>query len=80
VTINPRAAATDLRQLEGVQGVTHRKDGDWTVFTIEASPDIDPREALFRHAVEKKWRVREISRPAVSLERVFAEVTGGEEH
>jgi hypothetical protein len=59
--------------------VSHRRDGEWTVFTIEAMPDRDPREALFRHAADNNWRVREISRPPVSLERVFAEVTGGEE-
>jgi ABC-2 type transport system ATP-binding protein len=80
IVADPRAAATDLRQLEGVQAVSHRRDGDWTVFTIEAAPDHDPREALFHHATENKWRVREISRPPVTLERVFAEVTGGEEN
>jgi ABC-2 type transport system ATP-binding protein len=80
IVADPRAAATDLRQLEGVQAVSHRRDGDWTVFTIEAAPDHDPRESLFHHATENKWRVREISRPPVTLERVFAEVTGGEEN
>jgi ABC-type multidrug transport system ATPase subunit len=74
-----RAAAAALRQLEGVQAVSHRRDGDWSIFTIEAAPGCDPRESLFRHAVENSWRVREISRPPVSLEDVFAEVTNGEE-
>ena len=74
-----RAAAAALRQLEGVQTVSHRRDGDWTIFTIESAPGGDPREALFRHAVENSWRVREISRPPVSLERVFAEVTSPED-
>jgi ABC-2 type transport system ATP-binding protein len=79
IVSDPRAAAAALRKIEGVQTASHRLDGDWTVFTIEASPGHDPREALFRHAVENNWRVREISRPPVSLERVFAEVTSGEE-
>ena len=73
------AAASALRALESVQSVSHRTDGEWTVFTIHAAPGNDPRESLYRHAVDNKWRVREISRPPVSLEQVFAEVTGGEE-
>jgi ABC-2 type transport system ATP-binding protein len=79
VVPDTRAAAAALRQLEGVQTVAHRRDGEWTVFTIEAAPGRDPRETLFRHAVENSWRVREISRPPVSLERVFAEVTSPED-
>lgn len=75
-----RTAAGMLRKIEGVQTVAHRADGDWTVFTIEASPGHDPREALYSEAMEQKWRVREISRPPVSLEDVFAEVTNGEDH
>jgi hypothetical protein len=49
------------------------------VFTIHPATGHDPRESLYRHAVDNKWRIREISRPPVSLEQVFAEVTGGEE-
>jgi len=74
-----RAAASALRSLESVLSVSHRADGEWTVFTIHATAGHDPRESLHLHAVENKWRVREISRPPVSLEQVFAEVTGGEE-
>ena len=74
-----REAASGLRRIEGVSDVSFRRDGEWTVFTIEVSSGFDPRESLFRHAVENSWRVREISRPPVSLERVFAEVTGPEE-
>jgi len=74
-----QAAASTLRGLESVQSVSHRADGEWTVFTIYPQPGHDPRESLYKQAVENKWRVREISRPPVSLEQVFAEVTGGEE-
>jgi ABC-2 type transport system ATP-binding protein len=59
--------------------VEARADGDWTVFEVQAEPDHDPREALYNHAMENRWRVREISRPPVTLEEVFAEVTSGEE-
>jgi ABC-2 type transport system ATP-binding protein len=74
-----QAAASALRMLESVLSVSHRPDGEWTVFTIHASPGHDPRESLYRHAVDNKWRVREISRPPVTLEQVFAEVTGGDD-
>jgi ABC-2 type transport system ATP-binding protein len=74
-----QAAASALRALESVQSVSHRADGEWTVFTIHPATGHDPRESLYRHAVDNKWRIREISRPPVSLEQVFAEVTGGEE-
>ncbi len=80
VVPDARSAAGMLRNIEGVQTVSHRADGDWTVFTIEASEGHDPREALYSHAMDQKWRVREISRPPVSLEDVFAEVTSVEEH
>jgi ABC-2 type transport system ATP-binding protein len=74
-----QAAASALRALESVQSVSHRADGEWTVFTIHPAAGHDPRESLYRHAVDNKWRIREISRSPVSLEQVFAEVTGGEE-
>ena len=74
-----RAAASALRELAGVRGVEARADGDWTVFEVQAEPDHDPREALYSHAMQNRWRVREISRPPVTLEEVFAEVTSGEE-
>lgn len=74
-----RAAAGEIRKLASVAAVSHRADGAWTVFSIQASPGQDPREALFELAVTKKWPVREISRPSVSLEQVFAEVTNPEE-
>jgi ABC-2 type transport system ATP-binding protein len=79
VVPDAREAASGLRRIEGVRDVFFRRDGEWTVFTIEVPSGSDPRESLFRHAVENSWRVREISRPPVSLERVFAEVTSPEE-
>lgn len=76
----PRAAAAGIRRLSGVDSVTIRADGDWTIFTIHASPGADPREALYEHAVAQKWPLRELSRSPVSLEQVFAEVTHPEEN
>lgn len=74
-----RSAVRDLQKLACVESVTTRSDGDWTIFNIKALPGSDPRETLYNHAVQNKWPVRELSRPPVSLEQVFAEVTTGEE-
>jgi ABC-2 type transport system ATP-binding protein len=76
---DPRAAAAGLRRVPGVDSVSVRADGDWTIFTIQSNPGADPREALHAHAVQSSWPVRELSRSAVSLEQVFAEVTHAEE-
>ncbi|MFA7344347.1 MAG: ATP-binding cassette domain-containing protein [Terrimicrobiaceae bacterium] len=77
---DPKAAAAGLRRVAGVDSVSVRADGAWTVFTIQAKPGADPREPLYDHAVAQKWPVREISRSAASLEQVFAEVTHPEEN
>lgn len=74
-----KAAAAGLRKLAGVAGVSVRSDGPWTIFSIQPAVGQDPREELFRHAVECAWPVRELSRSAVSLEQVFAEVTHAED-
>jgi len=75
-----KAAAAGIRRIAGVDSVAARADGVWTVFTIQAGSGTDPREALYEHAVAEKWPLRELSRSAVSLEQVFAEVTHAEEN
>ncbi|MEI6377773.1 MAG: ATP-binding cassette domain-containing protein [bacterium] len=77
---DPKAAAAEIRRVAGVDSVSVRGDGAWTTFTIQASPGADPRELLYGHAVAQKWPLRELSRSAVSLEQVFAEVTHSEEN
>lgn len=74
-----KAAAAALRKVDGVDSVSIRSDAAWTIFTIRAAAGSDPREALYEFAVGEKWPVRELSRSAVSLEQVFAEVTHAEE-
>ena len=75
-----KAAAAGIRRIAGVDSVAARADGAWTVFTIQAGSGADLREALYEHAVAEKWPLRELSRSAVSLEQVFAEVTHAEEN
>jgi len=76
---DPRLAAAELRKLDGILGAGTRVDGEWTIFTIRPAADADPREAIYELAVSRQWPVRELSRSAVSLEQVFAEVTHAEE-
>jgi len=73
------AACAELRKLAGVESVSTRADGAWTIFTIRAVLGEDPREVLFAHAGSRSWPTRELSRSAVSLEQVFAEITHAEE-
>ena len=75
-----KVAAAEIRRVAGVDSVSARADGTWTVFTIQSASGADPREALHEHAVAAKWPVRELSRSAASLEQVFAEVTHAEEN
>ena len=75
-----KAAAAGIRRIGGVDSVAARADGPWTVFTIQAGSGADPREALYEYAVAEKWPLRELSRSAVSLEQVFAEVTHAEDN
>lgn len=74
-----RTALQEVRRLAGVEVASARADGDWTVFTVQAKSGEDPRVDLYELAVRNRWPVREISRSAVSLEQVFAEVTHAEE-
>jgi ABC-2 type transport system ATP-binding protein len=76
-TGNAEEAAEILRGLEGVRAVEWAEDAGWGAFLLHAEADV--REAVHRVAVERKWSVRELSRRAVSLEEVFAEVTQHEE-
>jgi hypothetical protein len=46
---------------------------------VTCSPNADPREEIFRMAVERGWVMRELSRQAMSLEDVFVRLTRHEE-
>jgi hypothetical protein len=42
---------------------------------VEHDPEHDPREAIFRLAVERGWVLTELRREAASLEDVFVRLT-----
>ena len=74
-----RLAVAEMKEIEGVQAVNVRPDGEWSVFTIRPTAGADPREEIYNLAVSRQWPLRELSRSEVTLEQVFAEVTHAEE-
>lgn len=65
-------ALAALRQIEGVSGVsTIGKDR----YRIEHDTDTDPREAVFRLAVDQDWTLLELTPGKASLEDVFVRLT-----
>jgi len=68
---DPAAAAATLGALPGVLSV----HGENAHYTVECAPETDPREAIFRAAVEKGWILLELMRDRASLEDVFVRLT-----
>jgi hypothetical protein len=65
-----------LKQLPGVERVSVRGERDgFTAFEVEARPDADVREAVFRLAVSGRWALRELSSQGASLEDIFIHLT-----
>jgi ABC-2 type transport system ATP-binding protein len=72
---NPDAEAKSiLERLPNVSGV-EEVDGDGKAFAISYAGDADPREHVFRAAVESGWTLLELSRTGASLEDVFVRLT-----
>jgi ABC-2 type transport system ATP-binding protein len=62
-----------------VKGATVLEEGEWTTFALGVGPGADPREAIYRAAIERNWALRELSRERVTLEDVFADITHPDE-
>jgi ABC-2 type transport system ATP-binding protein len=74
------SAEPALRALPGVARVQARGTTDgFTAFDVETGPGADPREAVFRLAVERRWVLRELSAQRASLEDVFIKLTTHED-
>ena len=71
----PEAAAT----LAGLDGVEEVRPGEGGALEIECAADTDPREAIFRAAVERGWVMLELSEQRTSLEEIFVRLTTLEE-
>jgi len=74
----PVGAPVALGELPGVVAVepdeTASRDG-MTVWSVQCAPATDPREAIFRAAVEKGWVLLQLSEQQASLEDVFVRLT-----
>jgi len=66
-----------VRALEGVRNVELSLVDGWVRLRVEARPDCDVREPLFRLTSSKGWSMREMRREGASLEDFFVEVTAG---
>jgi len=75
VSVALKSAAADaaerLRALDGVTAVS----GDGARFTLECADGRDPREAVFRLAVERGWVLLELQQSKASLEDIFVRLT-----
>jgi ABC-2 type transport system ATP-binding protein len=73
------AAQASLSALPGVASVEVEETPGETRARILCLQGSDPREEIFRLAVEKGWILRELSRAALSLEDVFVRLTRHDE-
>jgi ABC-2 type transport system ATP-binding protein len=67
-------ARSILERLPVVTGV-EKMSGEGAAFAISYTGDTDPREEVFRAAVENDWILLELSRTGASLEDVFVRLT-----
>jgi len=65
-------AAESLARLPGVAGVDERKAG---IFAVEHATESDPREAIFRLAVDRGWVLLGLTPEQTTLEDVFVRLT-----
>ena len=70
------AARSALEGLPGVAAVREAGEGHWL---LEHGADADPREAVFRLAVEKDWVLLGLTPEKATLEDVFVRLTTREE-
>jgi ABC-2 type transport system ATP-binding protein len=71
--------AAELARVPGVAGVDVEGDPAETRARVTCAQGADPREEIFRMAVEKGWVLRELSRASMSLEDVFVRLTRHDE-
>ncbi len=63
-----------LGAITGISGV-RTLDEAGTVFSVECAATADPREAIFRAAVENGWVLLELTESKASLEDIFVRLT-----
>jgi len=73
------AAREALAALPGVAAIEVEERADETRARLTCAPQGDPREDVFRLAVQKGWVLRELGREAMTLEDVFVRLTRHDE-
>jgi len=73
------AVREGLAKLPGVSAVDVEESPEETRARILCLPGADPREDVFRLAVENGWVLRELAREALTLEDVFVRLTRHDE-
>jgi gliding motility-associated transport system ATP-binding protein len=73
------AAREALAVLPGVSAVEVEETADETRVRLTCAPEGDPREDVFRLAVQKGWVLRELGRESMTLEDVFVRLTRHDE-
>jgi len=75
----PAEVARALGQVEGVGDVRHEDVGDgWLRLLAAPAAGGDPREALHAMVTQRRWRLREMTRQAPTLEELYVRITAGE--
>ncbi len=73
---DPANAVEVLSSLGGVKEVTKTGEG---LYSLECWPQNDPRERVFRAAVEQNWILLEMTEERASLEDIFVRLTTQEQ-
>ncbi|MEO7932384.1 MAG: ATP-binding cassette domain-containing protein [Chthoniobacterales bacterium] len=66
---------SQLKVIPGVKDVSVKTEDGWNTFQLRLDAQADPREDIYRLAVERRWQLRELSRQKGTLEDVFVEIT-----
>jgi ABC-2 type transport system ATP-binding protein len=70
-----REIEAGAKALQGVQKVDVSANNGWIRVAIDAHPDRDVREDVFRLSSSKGWTLRELRREGATLEDFFVQVT-----
>ncbi len=66
---------SSARKLPGVERVDVSSNDGWVRLTVEARPECDVREDIFRLSSSKGWTLRELRREGATLEDFFVQKT-----
>jgi ABC-2 type transport system ATP-binding protein len=64
-----------IEKINGVKSIAANQEHGWQRCSIRVEANSDPREEIFRLAVQRHWTIRELTRERATLEDVFVELT-----